>query len=185
MSLSILLVDDEPLILQCIGEALRDSGHTVQVSGDGVDALALVLRRSFDLVICDVQLPSLDGLSVLKRAREEAPHTEFLMITGRASVPDAVTAVRAGSLDYLPKPFGIEPLLAQVEEVKRRRAARTGPAGIVPLAGAVRAFEKEHLARALHAMGGKRAETAAALGISRKCLWEKIRAYGLKAGRSA
>lgn len=176
--MKILLVDDEPLIRQTVGEALQDAGHSVCTSADGADALRMILSRTFDLVICDVQLPSLDGLSILKRAREGAPETDFLMITGTAKVPDAVTAVKAGSIDYLAKPFGADVLLSRIEELARVRAARNRPEEIEPLFPAVRAFEKKHLERALRATGGRRAETAAKLGISRKSLWEKLRQKG-------
>lgn len=183
--MKILLVDDEALIRQAIGEMLQDDGHVVCTSGDGAEALRLILSRTFDLVICDVQLPSLDGLSILKRAREEAPETDFLMITAAAKVPDAVLAVKAGCIDYLAKPFGADELLDRIEELAHCRAARKAnaqgarevpnPDEIVPLAPAVRAFEKGYLIRALEAMGGRRAETAAKLGISRKSLWQKLR----------
>jgi DNA-binding NtrC family response regulator len=120
--LAILLVDDEPNVDATIGDLLRAPGHAVTTAGNGEDALALVTSRVFDVMICDVRLPKLDGLALFRRVRQESPDTLVILITAYAAVKDAVTAVKEGAHDYLTKPFDADEILVRVERVAQYRA---------------------------------------------------------------
>lgn len=116
----VLYVEDSPRLQQTVGTALRRSGYAVDVSGDGEDGLWRAEQTDYDVIILDVMLPKLDGLSVLQRLREQGKSTHVLLLTARDTVPDRVRGLRSGADDYLVKPFALEELLARVEALCRR-----------------------------------------------------------------
>jgi two-component system, NtrC family, response regulator AtoC len=120
--LNVLLVDDEPDIGLAAGEALRDAGHRVSVATSGVDALDLVGKTLFDVMICDVRLPGIDGLTLFRRTRQESPDTAVILMTAFAAVQDAVAAVKEGAHDYLTKPFDIDEITLRVRRIAEHRA---------------------------------------------------------------
>jgi DNA-binding NtrC family response regulator len=122
--LNILLVDDEPDLRVSLGQVLRDEGHTVDVASDGEAAMARLSTRAFDLVVSDVRLPKVDGLTLLRRVRREFPATEVLLMTAYGSIGDAVSAMKDSAVDYLTKPFDIEELVTVVEHIDDRRRVR-------------------------------------------------------------
>jgi DNA-binding NtrC family response regulator len=101
----ILIVDDEPLIRQTLTEYLTQEGFAVTACGDGEEALARAAERPFDVALCDVQMPGLDGLELLERLRKISPQTFVLLITAYATVENAVEAFQRGAHDYLMKPI--------------------------------------------------------------------------------
>jgi len=121
-SLDVLLVDDEPDIELLAGEALRDAGHIVTAVKDGAEALELVKARAFDLMICDIRLPKLDGLSLFRQTRQQSPETTVILMTAFAAVQDAVAAVKEGAADYLTKPFEIDEITLRVKRIAEHRA---------------------------------------------------------------
>src|SRR5262245_22874191 len=120
--MEILLVDDEPSILLPFAEALRAEGHVVATATDGASATVAVSEQVFDVVICDVRLPKVDGFEVFERVRKESPGTHCILMTAYATVPDAVTALKHGAADYLSKPFDLNDLMARLEHISRERA---------------------------------------------------------------
>jgi len=120
--LAILLVDDEPDVDLTTGEALRDAGHRVTVATNGAEALDLITSHVFDLMICDVRLPKMDGLTLFRRTRQESPDTMVILMTAYAAVADAVAAVKEGAHDYLTKPLDIEEFTLRVERIAEHRA---------------------------------------------------------------
>jgi two-component system response regulator AtoC len=122
--LDILVVDDEPSILVCVGDALRASGYRVVEANDGAAAMDALACQVFDLVVCDVRLPRYDGLAILQRVREEQPTTDVILMTAYAAVPDAVAALKAGATDYLTKPFTVQELMLRIERAARERALK-------------------------------------------------------------
>src|SRR3954464_10614818 len=120
--LDVLLVDDEPDIELLAGEALRDAGHRVTAVKDGAAALELVKVRAFDLMICDVRLPKVDGLTLFRQTRQQSPDTTVILMTAFAAVQDAVAAVKEGAHDYLTKPFEIDEITLRVKRIAEHRA---------------------------------------------------------------
>jgi two-component system response regulator HydG len=106
--LDVLVVDDDEIVRESISAALTSAGHEVAQARDGVEALELAAARSFDVAICDVQMPRLDGLTLLRRLRQQAPATTVIMMTSYGKIPDVVRTLRAGATDYVTKPFDPE-----------------------------------------------------------------------------
>jgi DNA-binding NtrC family response regulator len=124
LALQVLLIDDEPELRLTLAEALRDAGHRVQQAGDGADALGMVEASPIDVVICDVRLPGIDGLTLLRKVRQTRPSVDFILMTAFAEVSDAVAALKVGAYDYLTKPFEIDELVLQLERIDSHRAVR-------------------------------------------------------------
>src|SRR5947209_17086846 len=102
---SILVVDDEPLIRETLSEYLTSKGFRVAACAGGEEALARAADRRFDVAVCDVQLPDLDGIELLERLLKISPETFVLLITAYATVENAVEAFQRGAHDYLMKPI--------------------------------------------------------------------------------
>lgn len=117
---SILVVEDEDHLAQGIAENLEAEGFRATVVGEGRQALELVRRGGFDLVLLDVMLPGLDGYTICETARGEGIQTPILFLTAKGSVDDRVRGLEAGGDDYLPKPFHLEELLARVRTILKR-----------------------------------------------------------------
>jgi len=113
---TVLVVDDEPIIRATLAEFLQQEGFAVQVAATGEAALALVARHKFDVLLCDVNLPGLDGIEVLERVARVSPETFVLLVTAYATVESAIDAFHKGAHDYLMKPI----LLREVERKIRR-----------------------------------------------------------------
>ena len=120
---TILLAEDDASVLQAIGDALRDAGYTVLRAHSGRDAL-LQLTHKIDLLITDLWMPVMDGLALLEKSKEKQPLTEVVMITGNATVPSAVQAMKAGAFDYLTKPFTPPELLEVVGRALEHKRLR-------------------------------------------------------------
>ena len=116
----VLLVEDSLRLQQAVGTALRRSGYAVDVSGDGEDGLWRAENNDYDVIVLDIMLPKLDGLSLLQRLRVRGKTTHVLLLTARDTVEDRVRGLRSGADDYLVKPFALEELLARVETLCRR-----------------------------------------------------------------
>jgi len=124
VGLDILLIDDEPDLRLVLEETLREADHRVTVAHDGAEGLQHVTSKLFDVVICDVRLPKIDGLTLFRRIRQEAPTTDVILMTAYAEVSDAVAALKQGAFDYLTKPFDIDELLLQLQRISEHRAMR-------------------------------------------------------------
>lgn len=117
----ILLIEDEKKIADFVRRGLTLEGYRVEVAFDGETGLNLAVDKPPDLIILDVMLPRLDGLTVCRELRAAGSTTPILMLTARDSVPDRVAGLDAGADDYLIKPFELEELLARVRAQLRRR----------------------------------------------------------------
>jgi len=125
----ILVVEDEPHIRELVSLHLRLE-HAVPVEAeDGRTALELARQKRFDLVILDLMLPGLDGLTVCRAIRKDSPNqaTPILMLTARRDENDKVLGLDSGADDYLAKPFGVRELMARVRALLRRTASRESP----------------------------------------------------------
>ncbi|MFE9099437.1 response regulator transcription factor [Actinomadura geliboluensis] len=132
----ILVVDDEPAVRESLSSSLEFEGYRVAGAADGVTALDQVQRDTPDLVVLDVLMPRMDGLTTCRRLRALGATMPVLMLTARDMVGDRVTGLDAGADDYLAKPFELDELLARVRALLRRAAMTAAPAA--PAAGAAR-----------------------------------------------
>ncbi|MEO7113477.1 MAG: sigma 54-interacting transcriptional regulator [Polyangiaceae bacterium] len=112
--LDVLLVDDDDDVRGSIAQALVRAGHRVTEAEDGDQAAALVDSQSFDLAICDVQMPKMDGLTLFRRVKRVAPRTAVVIMTTFGKIPDAIGSLRDGAVDYVTKPFDPDEFIAQV-----------------------------------------------------------------------
>ena len=124
MTMSILLVDDEPALRLGLTATLTAAGYDVKGAADGRQALALAEDEVFDVVLCDVLLPGVDGLTVFKRIRKEHPNTDVIMMSAHGSIRDAVGALKDGATDFLTKPFEPAQLLHELGRIASHRRLR-------------------------------------------------------------
>jgi DNA-binding NtrC family response regulator len=122
--LRVLLIDDEPALRESLAESVREAGHQVVQAADGGAGLAVLESQPIEVVICDVRLPGMDGLTLLRQVRERRPAVDFILMTAFAEVTDAVAALKTGAYDYLIKPFEIDELLVQLGRIDSHRAVR-------------------------------------------------------------
>jgi len=121
---NILLIDDEPDVRQPLRDVLTDAGHVVVEASDGANASALLRQTVFDVILSDVRLPGVDGLTLLRTARRDAPLTDFILMTAFADVGQAVAALKEGASDYLIKPFDLDELLHHIGRIDSTRSMR-------------------------------------------------------------
>ena len=127
-SAHVLLVEDDAHIRELVALHLQLEGLTVQMVGDGNDGLARARAESFDLIVLDVMLPGLDGVTVCRAIRRDSRNVDapILMLTARRDESDKVLGLDSGADDYLTKPFGVRELVARVRALLRRRRQVTG-----------------------------------------------------------
>jgi DNA-binding response OmpR family regulator len=117
----ILVIEDQPEILQNIADYFELKGYLVDCAYDGLGGLHLALTQPFELIILDLMLPGMDGITLCRRLRQDAQIlTPIIMLTARDSVDDKLAGFQAGADDYLVKPFSLSELHARVEAVLRR-----------------------------------------------------------------
>ncbi len=121
----ILLVDDEPSILSVLSVLLKAEGHEVLPIDNGAKALELIKASAFDLMISDIRMRPVDGMTLLKAARKQQPSMSVLMVTGYGSVETAVEALKVGAFDYVTKPFKVDELLITVQRALEYNKALT------------------------------------------------------------
>lgn len=114
----ILLVDDEPLILEMFESVLRDEGYDVYVAPNSQEALRQIDRTVFDILVCDVRLEDLDGFDIMTIARKRYPSIGVVLITGAPNTADAQVAVEQNAT-YLSKPIGFDLLVESVEKASQ------------------------------------------------------------------
>jgi len=116
----VLMVEDSQRLVQTVGAALRKVGYAVDVTGDGIEGLWLAESNDYDVIVLDIMLPGLDGLTLMQQLRQHGRNTHVLLLTARDTVADRVRGLQNGADDYLVKPFALDELLARVQALCRR-----------------------------------------------------------------
>ena len=106
----ILILDDEPIVCERLKPALEKSGFEVETYTDSQKAIDRLVEKKFDVLVTDLKMQGPDGIDVLRFAREQAPATKVIIITGFATVDTAREAMRSGAVEFIPKPFKITQL---------------------------------------------------------------------------
>ena len=117
----LLVIEDERDLCEDIAKKLRLSGYEADICFDGEAALELLAVEKYDLVLLDLNLPKVDGMTVLRTLREHDQETGVLILSARSEISDKVDGLDAGANDYLSKPFHLEELEARVRSLTRRR----------------------------------------------------------------
>ena len=123
----ILVVDDENGVRELISDVLHLESFHVTTASDGLEALGLLRKSDFDLMILDVSMPKMDGFTLLEKLREEKNTIPALMLSARNDRSDVTTGLRSGADDYVTKPFGIEELVLRVKSILRRTLESSEP----------------------------------------------------------
>ncbi len=118
----ILLVEDDAPLAEALAQLIGQSGHALDVVADGTSAEALVRAEAFDLVILDLNLPGIDGLSVLRAMRARGNPAAVMILTARGATEDRVRGLDLGADDYMVKPFDVAEFEARVRSLLRRQA---------------------------------------------------------------
>ncbi len=123
----VMVVEDERRMALHIARALGEDAFAVDVAHDGQQALDLALASDYDVIVLDLMLPKVDGLSVCRHLRQVGKHVPVLMVSARDMVEDRVGGLDAGADDYLVKPFAMQELLARVRALLRRQSREVLP----------------------------------------------------------
>lgn len=123
----LLVVEDDPNLAAFVQKGLREESYAVDIAADGEEGLSMATTTPYDVLILDVMLPKLDGLTMCRRLRAAGSVTPILLLTAKGTVDDRVTGLNMGADDYLTKPFAFVELLARVRALLRRGAHEVSP----------------------------------------------------------
>src|SRR5689334_22386185 len=116
----ILVAEDEPGILAFVTRALRADGFAIDCAADGAQALACLTHTRYDLLVLDLLLPRVDGLSVLRHVRQSQPRLPVVIVSARTDLSTKLRGFELGACDYVSKPFALDELLARIRVHLRR-----------------------------------------------------------------
>ncbi|HEY1692841.1 MAG TPA: response regulator [Polyangiaceae bacterium] len=142
--LEVLVADDDENVRTAVAGAITNAGHRVTEARDGAEAIEAMTSRVYDLAICDIHMPRVGGMALLRRIRRDAPQTAVVMMTAFGEVPDVVGSIRDGAIDFVTKPFDPDEFTRTVvgplaehrglrKAFDRARAARVGRATGAPI----------------------------------------------------
>lgn len=117
----LLVVEDEPALLKSIARRLNEEGYSIDTAEDGEEAQDFIETAEYDCIILDIMLPAIDGLTILKRLRNNRVNTPVLILTAMDAIDDRVKGLDLGADDYLAKPFSFDELLARIRALLRRQ----------------------------------------------------------------
>lgn len=123
----VLIVEDNELLRDSLAQGLREAGFSVDSAADGKDGLWLAETGQYDVIVLDLMLPGMDGLTLLSTLRKKQKDTHVLILTAKDTVEDRITGLNLGADDYLVKPFSFQELLARVQALVRRRYQQKSP----------------------------------------------------------
>lgn len=170
---NMLIVDDDPVFAQTLALAMTRRGYSVDCAEHGAAALELAAARSFDVMVLDLRLGTESGLHLIEPLHARFPLARILLLTGYASIATAVAAIKLGAIQYLPKPAGVDEILAALGEVG---GVELGDADVVPAETplSVDRLEWEHIQKVLAQHEGNLSATARALKMHRRTLQRKL-----------
>jgi YesN/AraC family two-component response regulator len=120
----ILVMEDELSVAKGLEMILNEEGYTVALADTGKLAMEAFKQKRFDLLVADLRLPDIDGMEVIKKVKEEKPETEVIVITGYGTTATAVTAMKLGVHDFLPKPFTEDQIKTAIDEALKKHKAK-------------------------------------------------------------
>jgi two-component system, OmpR family, response regulator len=123
----VLIVEDDPKIASFVANGLKQNGYAVDACADGDEGLALASTIHYDAAVVDVMLPKMDGLSLVRRLRQQKVQTPVIVLSAKAAVDDRIRGLQAGADDYLTKPFSFSELLARIQALIRRASHAIEP----------------------------------------------------------
>jgi len=118
---SILVVDDEPIMQEILGDFLREEGYSIDIAGSGEEGIELAQKSSYDCAIVDLMMPGIDGIETMQKLREIDTSLPVIMVTAFASVESAVEAMKRGAFEYITKPFKNDEVLVVLQKAIRTR----------------------------------------------------------------
>ena len=121
----ILIIDDEKAIRKALTEILSAEGYKTEEAGDGEEGLKKFKERSYDVVLCDIKMPKLDGIEFLQKATESNADVPVIMISGHGNIETAVDAVKKGAFDYISKPPDLNRMLITIRNAMDRSSLVT------------------------------------------------------------
>lgn len=124
--MNVLLVDDERQLTSALAQILKQNRFNVDTAFDGEDGLDKALSGIYDIIVLDIMMPKIDGLTVLRKLRENKISAPVLMLSAKGEVSDKVQGLNLGADDYLSKPFDTDELLARIKALTRRKSEFTG-----------------------------------------------------------
>ena len=123
--MKILIIEDEHIIATSLKKGLEQEHYTIDIAFDGIEGYDLASSGDYELILLDLMLPGLDGLSICQKLRAGNNHTPILMLTAKSQLEDKIKGLNSGADDYLIKPFAFEELLARVRALSRRPQTAT------------------------------------------------------------
>ncbi|RJQ47313.1 MAG: sigma-54-dependent Fis family transcriptional regulator [Nitrospiraceae bacterium] len=121
MDLKILIAEDEEITLKHLRYSLLKDGYALTCVTNGLDAFNLIEKEPFDILIADIKMPKMDGLTLLQKVKERFPGTEVIIITGFGSIESAVNAMKQGASDYITKPFNLDELNLKIKKIQEKK----------------------------------------------------------------
>ncbi len=121
MNLKILIAEDEEITLKHLRYSLEKEGYAVTCTKNGAEALDKLGGENFDILIADIKMPKMDGLTLLGKVKEQYPDTEVIIITGFGSIESAVNAMKQGAAEYITKPFNLDELYLKIKKIREKK----------------------------------------------------------------
>lgn len=125
--MKLLVIEDSERLLRALGQGLRKRGHSVDLVGDGNDGWDYARLNDYDVVVLDLLLPGMDGLTILRKLRASGKKTHVLILSAKDQIEDRVRGLQLGADDYMVKPFAFEELCARLDTLHRRRYEAKNP----------------------------------------------------------
>ena len=173
----ILVVDDEEIVRDSLASWLEEDGYLVETAPDGPTALSKVAQRAYPIMLVDLKMPGMDGLSVLTEVRKRQPDAAVILMTAYATVETAVQAMKQGAHDYLVKPFEPEELSQMLGRIMNGRAPQESASSKGEPPDSLKEAERRHIVESLRQHKWNISRTAKALVIDRVTLYNKIKRY--------